>query len=239
MTGHLVDLGVTDYQDAHRLQVAIHRARAEGLVEDVLLLTEHEPVYTLGRTTRAEHTGKTGAGGRINGIPVQATDRGGSVTYHGPGQLVGYPIVKVRDHVAGPKAYVARLEETLIRALASFGIEAGRRPGSPGVWVGGRKIAAIGVRIERGVTRHGFSLNVTNDLTPYAAIVPCGLAGVEITSVAAERNAAVDRSQAVAAVKESFQEVFGLALHEERAADFIAAARNGFTAAARFYNGGI
>ncbi|HZC68194.1 MAG TPA: lipoyl(octanoyl) transferase LipB, partial [Nitrospirales bacterium] len=147
MIGHLFALGLTDYQEASHLQVALHRARVQDVIGDTLLLTEHLPVYTLGRTTRPEHVGEGWARGIINGIPVLSADRGGSVTYHGPGQLVGYPILRLRTYCAGPKAYVSCLEEVLIQALDALGVPAGRRAGMPGVWAGDRKIAAVGVRI--------------------------------------------------------------------------------------------
>ena len=212
MIGHVLDLGLTDYQDACRFQADVHQARAEDRIGNALLLTEHLPVYTLGRTARAAHVGEEGARGAIKGIPVHASDRGGSVTYHGPGQVVGYPILKLRDFCAGPKAYVARLEETVIRALAGLGVPSSRRSGMPGVWVEDRKIAAVGVRISRGVTRHGFALNVVNDLSPFSAIVPCGLAGYGVTSVAQETDSAVGFDQALQAVVVAFQQVFGLVL---------------------------
>ncbi len=234
MIGHVLDLGLTDYREACRLQMDFHQARAEDLIGDTLLVTEHFPVYTLGRTARAEHVGEGWTRGVINSIPVYASDRGGSVTYHGPGQLVGYPILKLRDHCAGPKAYVARLEETLIRALAGFGVLSGRRSGTPGVWVDDRKIAAVGVRIAQGVTRHGFALNVVNDLTPFSAIVPCGLAGCRVTSVANETDSAVGPDQARRAVVQAFQEVFG----ERNVAEFFASTGAGPAGSACVGNGG-
>jgi len=237
--GHVLDLGLTDYQDACRLQLNAHQARVEDRIGDALLLTEHLPVYTLGRTARAEHVGGGGARGAINGIPVHASDRGGSVTYHGPGQVVGYPILKLRDYCAGPKAYVARLEETVIRALAGLGVPSGRRSGMPGVWVVDRKIAAVGVRISRGVTRHGFALNVVNDLTPFSAIVPCGLAGFGVTSVAQEAGSStVGFDQALRAVLRAFQEVFGLALAEARVTEIFAHSEVGAADAPCAGNGG-
>jgi len=220
--GHLLDLGLTDYREASHLQVALHQARVQDAIGDTLLLTEHLPVYTLGRTTRREHVGEGWARGVINGIPVLSADRGGSATYHGPGQLVGYPILSLRTYCAGPKAYVNCLEEALIRALYTLGVPAGRRSGMPGVWVGDRKIAALGVRISQGVTRHGFALNVVNDLSPFAAIVPCGLAGVGMTSVVLATGAALELEAVGQAVVGAFQEVFGLALQKERVAEWLA-----------------
>ena len=238
MIGHVFDLGLTDYQDACRLQLKAHLARVEDRIGDALLLTEHLPVYTLGRTARAEHIGTGGARGAINGIPVHASDRGGSVTYHGPGQMVGYPILKLRNYCEGPKAYVARLEETVIRALAELGVPSGRRSGMPGVWIADRKIAAVGVRISRGVTRHGFALNVMNDLSPFSAIVPCGLAGCGVTSVAQETASPVDFEQVRRAVVRAFQEVFNLALADARVTEIFAHSEAGAADALCAGNGG-
>jgi len=229
MVAHLLDLGLTDYQDACRLQMQVHQARVADRIGDVLLLTEHFPVYTCGRTARAAHLGDReyaqGNDGAIAGIPLHVADRGGSVTYHGPGQIVGYPILKLREHCAGPKAYVARLEETLMLALAGLGLSADRRSGMPGLWVADRKIAAVGVRISRGVTRHGFALNVVNDLIPFSAIIPCGLAGFGVTSVAQEGGAAVAmdqaKTQALSAVRRAFQEVFGVTLMDARLTEIV------------------
>jgi lipoyl(octanoyl) transferase len=213
--GRLVKLGLTAYQDACDVQLRLHQARAANRIEDVLILTEHLPVYTLGRTARPEHVGAGWQATMINEIPVCLADRGGSVTYHGPGQLVGYPILAIRRHCPGPKVYIGLLEEVVIRTLERLAITGGRRPGFPGVWVNNRKIAAIGVRISEGVTRHGFSLNVTNDLSPFSAIVPCGLVGCTVTSVAMEAPGGMTFDTATQAVVQEFQEVFGMSLLEK------------------------
>jgi lipoyl(octanoyl) transferase len=213
--GRLLNLGLTAYQDACEVQLRIHEARAAHRIEDVLILTEHLPVYTLGRTARPEHVGAGCERETINGIPVCVSDRGGSVTYHGPGQIVGYPILALRAYCAGPKAYIGLLEEVLIRSLAMLAIPSARRPGTPGVWVKDRKIAAVGVRISRGVTRHGFSLNVTNSLDAFSEIIPCGLVGCPVTSVALEAARDVTPDTARQAVVHEFQEVFDISLIEE------------------------
>ena len=210
--GRLLNLGLTAYQDACEVQLRLHEVRAADQIDDVLILTEHFPVYTFGRTTRPEHVGGGREQNTINGIPCCVADRGGSVTYHGPGQVVGYPIIALRPYCAGPKAYIGLLEEVLIRSLAMLAIPGMRRPGTPGVWVKDRKIAAVGVRISRGVTRHGFALNVTNTLAPFSAVIPCGLVGSAVTSVALESAGEVTLETAREAVVQAFQEVFDIAL---------------------------
>lgn len=206
----LLNLGLTTYADACDLQVSLHEARAANRIEDILILTEHLPVYTRGRTARPEHMEGWWDRSTIDGIPVCIADRGGSVTYHGPGQLVGYPILELRRHCDGPKAYVRLLEEVLIRGLSRLEIVSTRRQGAPGVWVGGKKIGAIGVRISKGVTRHGFALNVTNELHPFSAVMPCGLRECIVTSVARESVGEVSFRAAMQAVTKEFQEVFEL-----------------------------
>jgi len=178
--------GMVEYEHATRWQEALVARRLAGGA-DALLLLEHPPVYTLGRGADARFLGPA-AGGPL---PVVRTGRGGQVTYHGPGQLVGYPILDLRGHRPDVHWYVRELEQTLIEALAGVGIAAGRVERLTGVWVGGRrKIASIGVGIRRWITWHGFALNVSGDLRPFAAITPCGIDGVEMTSVAHETGSA-------------------------------------------------
>jgi lipoyl(octanoyl) transferase len=172
-------LGVVEYREALALQARIREARQEGSLPDVLLTLEHPPVYTRGR--RSEPIAD------VHGIDVVETDRGGLVTYHGPGQLVGYPIVRVDDVVG----YVRTLENALVAALRDEGVvDARSRPREghryTGVWVQERKIASIGVHVSRGVSTHGFAVNVENDLEPFSWIVPCGLDGVQMTSLLRE-----------------------------------------------------
>jgi lipoyl(octanoyl) transferase len=219
--GHLLDLGLTEFAKASKLQERLHEVRTADLIGDTLILTEHAPVYTLGRTARPEHLGNHCNDRDIDGIPVCRCDRGGSVTYHGPGQLVGYPILRLRSYCAGPQAYMTFLEEILIRAIAAFGLSGERRRALPGVWIADRKIAALGVRISRGVTRHGFALNVMNDLTPFGAITPCGLPGTGVTSVWQETKGPCLEEVAMAVVL-AFQEVFGIPLQKANPHEFLA-----------------
>jgi lipoyl(octanoyl) transferase len=174
--------GRVQYETAAAWQETLVERRLHG-GPDVLLLLEHPPVYTLGRGADPRFVGE-GAGGTI---PVVRTGRGGQVTYHGPGQLVGYPILDLGDHRRDVHWYVRSLEQVLIDALERLGIAADRVEGLPGVWVDGRrKIGSIGVAIRRWVTWHGFALNVSPDLGGFASITPCGIVGVEMTSVARE-----------------------------------------------------
>ncbi len=179
-------LGVLDYLEALDLQERIRSARQADEIPDVLLTLQHPPVYTRGRRSGPDELPMGEDWYRAQGIDVIQTDRGGKVTYHGPGQLVGYPIVRVDDVVA----YVRRLELALVAALAEEGVQARPRPDDgpdyTGVWVQDRKIASIGVHLSRGVTTHGFAVNVENDMQPFEWVVACGLDGVRMTSLIKE-----------------------------------------------------
>ena len=168
-----------DYAWAWELQRSLAAARADGETDDALLLLEHAPVYTAGRRSLPEHVIEE------LGAPLVETDRGGQTTYHGPGQLVGYPIVSLAAMGWGPRRYAAAIEQALIAALSGFGVEAWREEGLTGVWTDGGKVAAIGLKVARGVAMHGFALNVSTDLRAYRAIVPCGVADRPVTSMAA------------------------------------------------------
>jgi lipoate-protein ligase B len=165
----IVDLGTRDYAEAWHLQQDLVAARQRGEVPDTLLLVEHPHVLTLGRGAHRENL-LTPAG-----MPVFEVERGGDVTYHGPGQLCGYPILYLREDERDVHLYLRRLEEAIIRTLAEFAVEAGRKPGLTGVWVGPHKLASIGVAVRRWVTWHGFALNVATDLERFSTINPCGL----------------------------------------------------------------
>lgn len=219
----VVDLGRMNYSDAHQLQRHLCDLRIAGEIDrDVLLLVEHEPTVTLGRGTKAESLPLSPEEIRRRGLTVVEIERGGDVTWHGPGQLVGYPILDLNQHKPDLHWYLRQVEEALIRGLARLDILAERNPGLTGVWTGGRKIASIGIHVRRWVTTHGFALNVMNDLSGFGLIVPCGIQGVTMTSVALE---AVRRSGGPAvrysgdaqlwdatnnAIVAAFGEVFGL-----------------------------
>jgi lipoyl(octanoyl) transferase len=180
----LRQLGRVDYASALQLQQQLAADRKQGLIPDQLLLLEHPHVITLGRNGHLENLLADDDTMARAGIAFYPTDRGGDVTYHGPGQLVGYPILDLRDWQRDVGAYVRAVEETIIATLAEYGIAAGRIPKLTGVWVGERKIAAIGVHLSRWVTSHGFALNVSTDLSYFQYIVPCGLTR-PVTSMAA------------------------------------------------------
>jgi lipoyl(octanoyl) transferase len=180
----LRELGRIRYGDALAIQQQLAANRKQGLVPDHLLLLEHPHVITMGRNGHAENLLASDDVMARSGIEYFPTDRGGDVTYHGPGQLVGYPILDLRDWKRDVGAYVRALEQSIIDTLADYGIEAGRIPKLTGVWVGERKIAAIGVHLSRWVTSHGFALNVSTDLSYFQYIVPCGLTK-PVTSMAA------------------------------------------------------
>ena len=175
-------LGTVEYRAAVAMQEHVRDRRQAGEVPDVLLLLDHPPVYTRGRRSQPGELPMGEDWYRAQGIDVVPTDRGGKLTYHGPGQLVGYPIMAIGDVVA----YLRTMETAIIAGLADAGVTAQVRPGLTGVWTGERKIASIGVHVSRGVTTHGFAINVCNDLQPFSWVVPCGLEGVSMTSVSRE-----------------------------------------------------
>lgn len=185
-------LGRIDYSTAHDLQKRLVQARIQNLIPDTLLLLEHNPVITLGRSARPEHLLHDRDVLQAQGIQVFDIGRGGDVTYHGPGQLVAYPIIDLKPNQRDVRKYVWCLEEVIIRIAASFGLNAVRIQGLNGGWIGDRKIGAIGVRITKWVTMHGFSFNVTTDLNAFETIVPCGIPNKEVTSLERELGRAVD-----------------------------------------------
>ena len=178
-----VDLGLLGYTQACALQKRVVAARKAGAVEDVLLLCEHAHVITLGRNGKLENLLASERVLRQKGVEFHATDRGGDITYHGPGQIVGYPILNLGAIRRDIVWYVRTLEEAMIRATAEFGISAEREPGRTGVWVQAGKLAAIGVHISRWVSSHGFAYNVSTDLRNFDLIVPCGMADRQATSL--------------------------------------------------------
>jgi lipoate-protein ligase B len=196
--------------------------------QDLLLLVEHEPVVTLGRGTRATSLPLAPAELERRGLTVAEVERGGDVTYHGPGQLVGYPILDLREHREDLHWYLRQLEAALIAGLDGLGVAAERSPGLTGVWTRGRKIASLGIHVKQWVTFHGFALNVTTDLRAFDVIVPCGIDGVVMTSVAAETgrsDAAALWEETRAAVVSAFGRTFGYEVVEPISSASLADAR--------------
>ena len=210
-SAHLLQLGLIDYSEALDLQKRLHTRVVDGSLEGVLLLLEHPHVYTLGRRGPEAHILASPEELSRLSARVYRTDRGGEATYHGPGQLVGYPIIDLRSWGGGPLEYVRTLERTIAATLAGFGIDAGSEGYPTGVWVGGAKIAAIGVRVSRGVTTHGFALNVAPDLRYFDHILPCGIEGCRVTSMTAE-GAATDVDTVAVRLADQFQQSFGISL---------------------------
>ena len=203
------------FAKAWNLQKNLVQERFLDRIPDTLILTQHEPVITLGRTTKPEHWEANRHVLEAAQIALYQIERGGSATYHGPGQLIGYPILRLRTYCPGPKLYVQKLEEVLIRTLAEWDISACRHETHRGVWIerpdtGMAKIASIGVRIVRGITMHGFALNVNVDLQPYSLIIPCGIDGCQVTSMAEVLSSQVDMKVVQQALIRRFSEVFGL-----------------------------
>jgi lipoyl(octanoyl) transferase len=212
-----VDWGRTSYTAAWRRQEEMVARRLAGEIGDTLVFTEHEPVYTLGVRQGAERHLLWGAADLArHGIEVVETNRGGDITYHGPGQIVGYPLVSLaarRDlHV-----YLRLLEQVLINAAGSLGLAAGRRAGQTGVWLGSRKLAAIGVGVRRWVTYHGFALNVNNDLGPFAGIVPCGITDGTVTSLRQELGHPVEPDEVKRLLQDEFWAHYRVFLSERGA----------------------
>ena len=189
----VVDLGRRAYGEVLQLQRDLCRRRVAGeLTEDMLLLVEHDPVVTLGRSTRESSLPLPRKLLEARGLEVFEVERGGDVTLHAPGQLVGYPILNLGGYRQDLHWYLRQVEEAMIRGLADLGVAAERNPGKTGVWTSGKKIASIGIHVKQWVTLHGFALNVTTDLSLFELIVPCGIHGVTMTSVARERGGATD-----------------------------------------------
>jgi len=200
---HVEQLGLVEYRTAWDAQRAHAAARRDGTGPDVLMLLEHPPVYTAGKRTRP-------ADRPTDGTPVVDVDRGGRITWHGPGQLVGYPIIKLKNK-AGIRDYVERLEAVIIAVLADYGIAAVRIKGRAGVWIKqdekgpDRKIAAIGIRVHEGVTMHGFAINCNNDLAPYGQIIACGISDAGVTTITQELGRDVTPADLVSRITEELR----------------------------------
>jgi lipoate-protein ligase B len=205
-----VYLGIVPYDLALQLQQALLSTRAEGLIPDVLLLLQHPPAFTLGRFRGEEDIIVPRELLTREGIDVFYTNRGGSITYHGPGQLIGYPVVNLKEKGLGVRQYIWNLEEVVIMLLHNIGIQGRRVADHRGVWVGEKKICSIGVNVSRGISTHGFALNVSNELRYFQYIRPCGLAGEVMTSVSELSGCPVEVETVVSNTIHCFSKVFGL-----------------------------
>jgi len=207
-TTFAVWLGLADYQEALDLQMKVCELKKHGFQEDVLILLEHPPTITLGRNADRKHLLASDGELRDRGVSLFAVDRGGDITFHGPGQLVGYPILQLGRTERDVHRLMRNLEESLIRLLHSYGIDAGREERLTGVWTAHGKIAAMGIHISRWITRHGFALNVNTDLSYYRLIVPCGIVGKAVNSMQMLLNRSLDLREVAGRFAGCFGEVF-------------------------------
>jgi lipoyl(octanoyl) transferase len=210
MIGQVEELGVVGYAEALRLQQEKVAQRKAGAIPDTLLLLEHPHVYTLGRNAKRKNLLVSPVWLASHGAQLFETDRGGDITYHGPGQLVGYPIFDLAEHRRDIAWFMRSLEEVFIGVAEDFGVKAGRWPGAPGVWVGNDKLVAMGVHVSRWVTSHGFAFNVNTDLRYFEWIVPCGLRERGVTSLAKLLGHPIDMGVVRKQVVKEFGRVFGL-----------------------------
>jgi lipoic acid synthetase len=210
--GNVIDIGLIDYREAWDFQREVVAAKVKSDLTDVLILLEHTPVITLGRKGNRQHILASPEVLTTEGIQVYQVERGGEVTYHGPGQIVGYPILNLRNWRRDVSRYIFNLEEVLIRALGDFGIEGTRNRLNRGVWVGDSKIGSIGVAIRRWITYHGLSLNVSPNMTHYDFITPCGLQGIEATSMRELLGKEPDHRRVRDGILRHFQQVFEMEL---------------------------
>jgi lipoyl(octanoyl) transferase len=201
-------LGTVDYAEAHRLQKELQAKRISGEIGDTVLLLEHPPVLTMGRSAKEQHVLAAPEVLVARGISVHEVGRGGDVTYHGPGQLVAYPIIDLKPDRRDVRKYMWSLEETMIRTCADFGLSATRVEGLNGAWIGDRKVGAVGVRISRWVTMHGLALNANSDLTHFDLIVPCGIQDKKVTSLSAEIGRTVFATDVIDPLARHFAELY-------------------------------
>jgi lipoate-protein ligase B len=215
-----VQLGLTPYRESWDLQREIFKLRQNREIGDVLLLTEHPHVYTLGTSSDVNHLLADADELRQSGIEVYPIERGGDITYHGPGQLVGYPILDLQNYYTDLHRYLRDLEEVIIRTLDEFGITGHREQEYTGVWVGDKKIAAIGVKVSRWTTMHGFALNVNTDLSYFNRIIPCGIFHKGVTSMEQIRGTRIAMEEVQPAVMKHFAGMFGPEITIQTKSDF-------------------
>ena len=212
-TCYAVDLGMMDYNAAWKLQSDIVAARINGIIDtDIILFLEHPTVFTLGRRGGLEHLLVSEEFLKTAGIPIVHVERGGDITFHGPGQMVVYPIVNLKSRSFGVVDFVEILEDIMLATVRTWGIAAERNPANRGIWVGNNKMGSIGLAIRKGISFHGMALNVNVDLTPFSYIQPCGLQGVCMTSMQQELGSELSMNEVSATVKKQFEAVLDLQL---------------------------
>ncbi len=221
INGNLLSIPFLSFAESLELQETLVKKRADERQRDTLILTEHEPVLTLGRTTKPEHWKPHWPELQDKGIVRHQTNRGGSVTYHGPGQIIGYPILRLKNFCPGPRIYVQKLEDVVIKTLEEWGIAGCRHENLRGVWVKNgeshvEKIASIGVRISKMITMHGFALNVNVDLQPFALLTPCGIENCKVTSMERILCQQVDGDLVRKSLATNFSEIFNLEWTEQK-----------------------
>jgi lipoyl(octanoyl) transferase len=203
------DLGIIDYKEAWDFQKEIFSEKLLGNIDDVLLLLEHPNTYTLGKTADKQNLKGSEVYLRENHISVYDIDRGGDITYHGPGQIVGYPIIDLNNWYADAHKYLRALEEVIIKTCTEYNLQCERNPNYTGVWVNDKKIAAIGIKISRWITMHGFAFNVNTDLNLFDGIIPCGIRDKAVTSLKYELKMNIDISKVKQQLLNNFAEIFG------------------------------
>ncbi len=216
----LIDIGTTDYEFAWNLQKVLHDERANGRIPDTILFTEHRNVYTIGKSGGDDHLLASEEELSRGNVIVCKTDRGGDITFHGPGQIVSYPIIDLNGYYLDVHRYLRDLEEVVIRALAHYKIEGHREPDYTGVWVDNEKVCAIGVRVSRWVTMHGFAFNVNTDLSYFERIIPCGIFHKGVTSLRELIGTPIDLHEAKTVIGKKFGEVFQMEIETEDYEEF-------------------
>lgn len=209
-----LDLGRMDYRQAYAIQEKIHNACYQGLIQDTIIIQENNPIFTLGRNSKEEHLLLSIDDLTKVGIDVEYVDRGGDITYHGPGQLVISPIIHLKSHISSIHQYVRNLEEIIIRILKRYNIQGQRIDGSSGVWVGLDKVAAVGIAIQHGITRHGISININPNLDHFRYIIPCGIRDKGVTSLKKLGVEITDLSLIKQQFLEEFNQLFNTATNK-------------------------
>lgn len=214
MKVHLLNLGLTDYKSVWDLQNKVSKVKQQKRTDDLVIATEHKHVYTLGKSGNQDHLLVSENEMKKSGISYFEIDRGGDLTYHGPGQLVVYPILDLRNYYLDAHRYLRDLEEAIILTLDNFGIRGHREEGYTGVWVNDHKICAIGIKISRWITMHGLALNVNNDLSYFDRIIPCGIFHKGVTSMKESLGSEVNIGELLKVLVASFENVFGIKLEK-------------------------